>query len=1116
MKKISLIVMTLFLGITMYGQDTPEGDSPFGLPTIVPPSPTVANLMQFEEVPVEYYTGQPSIGIPLFSKTIHKGISLGLSLQYNTQGVKVDSRSGWTGTGWSLFAGGSISRTVRGFPDESSAIDRLGVLHNPDFWNYNTLSANEKQKFIWNSVGSTAHNNDTQLDLYQFNFLGFSGRFVVTNQGVKLLSNDPNVKITYTHNPATKEIHSFKIVDTNGYIYYFNEIESSETIPFNGSIGQGSGSVGIVAASNGNYTARTAWHLSKVTTSNNLDLVNFNYQTSLEEYVSAASRTYNTIISTHPIGFYQNNYNPSILKPKESISYTTIRTQTKKIASVVFRDNTSVSFQLGGTHPETNGTMLTNLIINNADGTENKRYHFTYEQTDRLWLTEVEEKPITGTSNSYKLSYTNTNNLASFDSESDPWGFNYQTIYNPETIKAGLLSQIQYPTGGVKEFVFEEHTFSHQGNTPLTTEDYYLNPDNIITQQYAQTHPASISPQSGEGVLAFSLTHNQEVDISLNSIAGWEQGLDRISVILSPVNDPSQGVAVQFDSANETMKLSLTQGDQYLFLQHHDYNIEFGFNLVGATVRIDYHTLNTTSFSEFLKGGGVRIKEVVFKDTPNTMEVAKRVQYDYNDIANPATSSGVADIKTGSLENRYELNSKKLLFSTAENSSNSLMPVTVRYSVRTKGTNAQMTKGGYIGYSAVKMSETNNGYSIFSYTSPKEYPTPASVFIYPFAPAPNLDFKRGLLVKQEVYDNDQRKLQETENTLYNFVENTIAPSYKAIQGENCEWIQFYGSHDGYLSSIPSKNIPQCSGNASCIPIFYNCGLVIPHSILQDNLHSGWTQLKESVTKSYFYDSAGTQSVVETKQEYDYNTINYQPKQTTRTITEAGNTDIYVDDIYYAVGGYPTSEYTTAEQAVITKMNTLNMITAPIYTKNTKNSTVLGTVQQVYKEWESNMIAPHMVKAGKSTETVQERLAYHKYDSYGNPLEVSQTDGSHIIYIWGYKDTYPIAKIANASYTGMPADVTNLIHQIKTASDTENTASEEAALRSQLQTLQDHAFFANAQMSYYTYDPLIGVTSVTDPRGYQMSYTYDRFNRVEKVKDAQGNILSENAYHYKNN
>ena len=50
---------------------------------------------------------------------------------------------------------------------------------------------------------------------------------------------------------------------------------------------------------------------------------------------------------------------------------------------------------------------------------------------------------------------------------------------------------------------------------------------------------------------------------------------------------------------------------------------------------------------------------------------------------------------------------------------------------------------------------------------------------------------------------------------------------------------------------------------------------------------------------------------------------------------------------------------------------------------------------------------------------------------------------------------------------------------------------------------------------YTCDPLIGVTSITDPKGYTIYYTYDSFGRLQHVKDAQGNIVSENEYHYKN-
>jgi YD repeat-containing protein len=49
---------------------------------------------------------------------------------------------------------------------------------------------------------------------------------------------------------------------------------------------------------------------------------------------------------------------------------------------------------------------------------------------------------------------------------------------------------------------------------------------------------------------------------------------------------------------------------------------------------------------------------------------------------------------------------------------------------------------------------------------------------------------------------------------------------------------------------------------------------------------------------------------------------------------------------------------------------------------------------------------------------------------------------------------------------------------------------------------------------YTYDPLIGVTSITDPKDYTVYYEYDDFNRLKQVKDADGKILSENEYNYK--
>ncbi|MND90988.1 hypothetical protein D3C80_830940 [compost metagenome] len=54
----------------------------------------------------------------------------------------------------------------------------------------------------------------------------------------------------------------------------------------------------------------------------------------------------------------------------------------------------------------------------------------------------------------------------------------------------------------------------------------------------------------------------------------------------------------------------------------------------------------------------------------------------------------------------------------------------------------------------------------------------------------------------------------------------------------------------------------------------------------------------------------------------------------------------------------------------------------------------------------------------------------------------------------------------------------------------------------------------AQMATYTYDPLIGITSTTDVKGYTSYYIYDDFQRLKYIKDADGNILKESTYNYK--
>src|SRR5690606_13894082 len=62
--------------------------------------------------------------------------------------------------------------------------------------------------------------------------------------------------------------------------------------------------------------------------------------------------------------------------------------------------------------------------------------------------------------------------------------------------------------------------------------------------------------------------------------------------------------------------------------------------------------------------------------------------------------------------------------------------------------------------------------------------------------------------------------------------------------------------------------------------------------------------------------------------------------------------------------------------------------------------------------------------------IEERIIYHDYDSIGNPIEVSKTDGTHIVYIWGYNQTQPIAKIENTTYcySGNNYSVSNCLEE----------------------------------------------------------------------------------------
>jgi len=52
-----------------------------------------------------------------------------------------------------------------------------------------------------------------------------------------------------------------------------------------------------------------------------------------------------------------------------------------------------------------------------------------------------------------------------------------------------------------------------------------------------------------------------------------------------------------------------------------------------------------------------------------------------------------------------------------------------------------------------------------------------------------------------------------------------------------------------------------------------------------------------------------------------------------------------------------------------------------------------------------------------------------------------------------------------------------------------------------------------QMTTYTHNPIIGITSKTDPNLRVTYYEYDEIGRLQRVRDEEGNIVTENEYRY---
>ncbi|GMN08184.1 hypothetical protein MTsPCn5_35730 [Croceitalea sp. MTPC5] len=147
-----------------------------------------------------------------------------------------------------------------------------------------------------------------------------------------------------------------------------------------------------------------------------------------------------------------------------------------------------------------------------------------------------------------------------------------------------------------------------------------------------------------------------------------------------------------------------------------------------------------------------------------------------------------------------------------------------------------------------------------------------------------------------------------------------------------------------------------------------------------------------------------------------------------------------------------------------------------------------------------VMMPTLVKTKKDNVTIDNRAEFTYYAN-GNLKTSKQTNGPTTVYLWGYDQRYPVAKIENSSVAAIEA-----LSSFTSGFDLGSSGlsdEQEADLRSLAETL----------VTIYDYKPLVGVKSITDHRGFKTQFEYDDFNRLEAVKDEEGNLLKDYDYGY---
>ncbi len=770
-------------------------------PTLAPPnsantvatgSPAATAFNRQNQVPVNHYTGMPQIEVPVFT---YSGPNLqhNIGLSYFAGGVKMEEVAPNTGLGWSLMAGGAITRTVQGLPDDSPVNGWIyqGAIN---FTGNQTFSTRISSMNPPNRDHYYEDNVDSQWDIFQFNANGLSGKFYLGKDGSFAVSPLQKIKIQYTLNPSLNvttpvgggltgsTIESFVITDDDGTRYIFSEREISR--------------IQNTGATSGFYNRAhvSAWYLSSIISPFNEDTILITYQNTLVTRQVKLPESYMDCLNcTGSTGDILNN-----------ASFGTSTTAGKRIKTITFPDRSWIDFVYDATQrcdlPGDNALREINIRDTELRmGYKLDYMYFTeygemayhsactnHKQDYRLQLKTV--TPYTPQANNppYVFHYEQSNNLPSILSPAqDHWGgFNgafsnaHLVHYSPLSSSAnrnvnaafaasGVLKAVQNPSGGSTVMEYEPN----QRYTPI------LQARTVFT---GMGNPASQSTTYRRSTLGYTTRFTYRL-IATGGVSSPTASFCTLNITLTPrVGTTNVGTPV-----NRSMPLiqvfSGGFSEDYDFPQATDNLLitwtsactgEFQFS-----VSISWDNETGVETGSLSNAGGIRLRSVAEFDGIHAKPVSVR-EFRYQ-FSNGFSSGFINNLPQYTSDMRLEevINTSGTVTSSNYRVANA-SPVNFQH----------YTQGSPVGYARVEefygTLNNNIGRTVYEFGSynNNNYISSLNQTQFPYLTEQVQEWMLGLPLREQHFDADNRLVSETINEYINRTSVTqLTDSYKALK-----------------------------------------------------------------------------------------------------------------------------------------------------------------------------------------------------------------------------------------------------------------------------------------------------------------------------------------------